>query len=155
MLFSVYAVCRIQAFFLSIHDAYVWSKEEGLCPVVVVVVYVVVVIIHEYVFLRQRCFVVLLVPSSLDPPLFRNVTATSLTIYWDPPEPPNGVLLHYIIYQNNTEIQRVMGNITSFTVTGLQPFTVYVFRLSVCTAVGCSNSSDSVPQRTAESGKDL
>ena len=139
MLFSFYAVCRIQAFFLSIHD--VWSKDEGLCPVVVVVVVVYVV--------------VLLVPSSLDPPLFRNVTATSLTIYWDPPEPPNGVLLHNIIYQNNTEIQRVMGNITSFTVTGLQPFTVYVFRLSVCTVVGCSNSSDSVPQRTAESGKDL
>ena len=49
MLFSFYAVCHIQAFFLSIHD--VWSNDEGLCPlvvvVVVVVVYVVVVIIHE------------------------------------------------------------------------------------------------------------
>ena len=45
------------------------------------------------------------------------------------------------------------GNVTSYVVTGLQPFSVYVFKLSVCTAVGCSNSSDSDPQRTLESGK--
>ena len=71
---------------------------------------------------------------------------------WDPPAEPNGVLLRYVIYQNGTEIQRVMGNVTSYVVTGLQPFSVYVFKLGVCTAVGCSNSSDSTPQRTLESG---
>ena len=62
------------------------------------------------------------------------------------------MLLHYIIYQNGTEIQRVMGNVTSYVVTGLQPFSVYVFKLGVCTKEGCSNSSDSTPQRTLESG---
>ena len=48
-----------------------------------------------------------------------------------------------------------MGNVTSYRVTGLQPFTVYVYKLSVCTAVGCSNSSNSAPQMTRESGKRL
>lgn len=62
------------------------------------------------------------------------------------------MLLHYIIYQNGTEIQRVMGNVTSYVVNGLQPFSVYVFKLGVCTKEGCSNSSDSAPQRTLESG---
>ena len=100
-------------------------------------------------------FVSLVVPSSPDPPVFRSVTSTSVTVVWDPPAEPNGVLLYYFIYQNGTEIQRVMGNITSYVVSGLQPFSVYVFKLSVCTAVGCSNSSDSAPQRTLESGKSL
>ena len=80
------------------------------------------------------------------------MTSTSITVVWDPPGEPNGVLLHYIIYQNGTEIQRVMGNVTSYVVTGLQPFSVYVFKLGVCTKEGCSNSSDSTPQRTLESG---
>ena len=93
-----------------------------------------------------------LVPRSLDPPRFINVTSTSVTVVWDEPAEPNGVLQYYVIYQNGTEIQRVMGNVTSYVVSGLQPFSVYVFKLSVCTAVGCSNSSDSVPQRTLESG---
>lgn len=97
-------------------------------------------------------FRILLVPSAPDPPVFRDVASTSLTVKWDPPDPANGVLLHYVIYQNGTEIARVTGNITSYRVTGLQPFTVYVFRLSVCTAVGCSNSADSAPQQTLESG---
>ena len=80
------------------------------------------------------------------------MTSTSVTVVWDPPAEPNGVLLHYIVYQNGTEIQRVMGNVTSYVVTGLQPFSVYVFKLGVCTKEGCSNSSDSAPQRTLESG---
>ena len=94
----------------------------------------------------------LLVPSSPDPPLFRNVTSTSVTVVWDPPAEPNGVLLRYIIYQNGTEINTVMGNVTSYVASGLQPFSVYVFKLGVCTKRGCSNSSDSAPQRTLESG---
>jgi len=83
------------------------------------------------------------------------VTSTSVTVVWDPPAEPNGVLLRYIIYQNGTEIQRVMGNVTSYVASGLQPFSVYVFKLGVCTEVGCSNSSDSAPQRTLESGTSL
>lgn len=95
----------------------------------------------------------LVVPSSPDPPVFRDVTSTSLTVKWDPPDPANGVLLRYVIYQNGTEVKTVGGNVTSYVVTGLQPFSVYVFKLSVCTVVGCSNSSNSAPQRTLESGK--
>ena len=96
---------------------------------------------------------VLSVPSSPDAPDFRNVTSASVTLVWDEPAEPNGVLLYYVIYQNGTEIKRVTGNVTKYVAVGLQPFTVYVFKLSVCTAVGCSNSSDSVPMRTLESGE--
>ena len=96
---------------------------------------------------------VLSVPSSPDAPDFRNVTSASVTLVWDEPAEPNGVLLYYVIYQNGTEIKRVTGNVTKYVAVGLQPFTVYVFKLSVCTVVGCSNSSDSVPMRTLESGE--
>jgi hypothetical protein len=42
---------------------------------------------------------------------------------------------------------------TRLSVTGLDPFTIYVFSVATCTVVGCSNSSLSRPVRTLEDGK--
>lgn len=51
-------------------------------------------------------------PEPFDPPqnvTFTNVTASSVTLLWQPPTEPNGVITHYTIYysDNNTVTEQV------------------------------------------------
>ena len=64
----------------------------------------------------------------------------SLTLSWDPPTQPNGVITEYRLYVN--DILEYSGLATTTTVGGLSPSTVYTFLIEACTSVGCSNSSE-------------
>ncbi len=42
----------------------------------------------------------------------------SLSVHWDPPLKPNGIITQYILYKDNTVVYQ--GNMTSFDITGKQ-----------------------------------
>ena len=94
------------------------------------------------------------VPSPVDPPTILQVDSRYVFVQWDEASQPNGIILEYILYRNNTYRTKVAHNITRLRVTGLEPFTIYVFSVAACTVVGCSNSSLSLPVRTLEDGED-
>lgn len=78
----------------------------------------------------------------------------SLVVTWDHPTKPNGIIVRYVVYRNNSHRTTVSSNLTMLTVTNLEPFTIYTFSVSICTVIGCSNSSLSRPVRTLEDGKE-
>ena len=70
------------------------------------------------------------------------VTARNVTIMWDPPpmEQRNGIIRSYTIryYPDSSEPEQpneesVLGNLTSFSVDGLIPYTNYTFEVMAVT----------------------
>jgi len=92
-------------------------------------------------------------PTGVYPPMVENVTSVSLSVLLVPPMVPNGVLTEYRLYQDGIRIRSTapqsQTSTVIFRVTGLQPFTTYVFHAEVCTAGGC-NSSQVVSAQTGE-----
>ena len=87
-----------------------------------------------------------------------NVTATSVTLSWEPPESDlqNGVIRHYLIqvfeYQTGNNLTYQATAHTVFTVGDLHPFYTYSFSIQAVTvAAGPLSVSKSV--RTLEDGK--
>lgn len=60
------------------------------------------------------------------------VNATAIIIQWAEPDPANGIIRGYSI-RYNTLMLNVTANITSVTVAGLLPYTLYVFKVSAFT----------------------
>ena len=93
-------------------------------------------------------------PENVPPPQISSITANSFTVVASPPVMPNGALTEYRLYQNGTQINTMPSpnpqtSTVTFQVTGLSPFTVYIYYIEVCTVGGCGQSSV-VNQRTAE-----
>ncbi|XP_060070524.1 usherin-like [Ylistrum balloti] len=62
---------------------------------------------------------------------------TFLTIYWDIPGRPNGVITGYFLYQDGRQIYS--GGQRMFNITNLQVYTSYRFYVRACTQVGCTD----------------
>ena len=86
------------------------------------------------------------------------VTATSITITWQPLPPceQNGVITSYTILITKEGLsfdeRTVMANVTSMMFTSLSPFTTYGVQLAASTMIGRGNFSSLVTIRTNESG---
>ncbi|KAF7704133.1 hypothetical protein HF521_021205 [Silurus meridionalis] len=63
----------------------------------------------------------------------------SLSVVWDHPQKPNGIITHYTLFHNRAAIYH--GNDTAFNITGLGVYTPHTLLLSACTEAGCTNSS--------------
>ena len=57
------------------------------------------------------------------------VNSSSVTLQWMPPQSPNGVITHYSIQLNGTDIGNFSSNEPMYTIEGLSPDTVYVLQL--------------------------
>ena len=79
-----------------------------------------------------------LVPQNIDQPKIINIESRSIFVEISAPAKPNGKIIHYIFYLNNTEMNRTLT--TRFEVVGLQPFSFYVARIEACTVIGCRSS---------------
>ena len=88
------------------------------------------------------------------------IAATNITIIWDPPptEETNGIIRSYTVtyfpsssVSASRTVQSVLGNETSFTAIGLEPFTNYTFKV-VAVTVG-PGPSDSIIVQTDEAGE--
>ncbi|XP_072002591.1 phosphatidylinositol phosphatase PTPRQ isoform X1 [Engystomops pustulosus] len=103
------------------------------------------------------------VPS--DPPKnvsYRNLTSTSIKIFWNPPNKPNGVILYYTLYFKNTTNTYIRnltsgdisissdGNDLSSTIYDLAKFSHYEFWITASTIYGDGNQTSEVIEVNTE-----
>lgn len=76
-------------------------------------------------------------PEQVGDPVLTNLGARALTISWQSPDQPNGIITEYVLtlVTNNTEVFR--GLAVSFELIRLTPFTNYAFILETCNSIGC------------------
>nr|XP_021530957.1 phosphatidylinositol phosphatase PTPRQ [Aotus nancymaae] len=85
------------------------------------------------------------VPSSINIINYKNISSSSILLYWDPPEYPNGKITHYTIYAMELDTNRAFQITTidnSFLITGLKKYTKYKMRVAASTHVGESSLSE-------------
>ncbi|XP_016054908.1 PREDICTED: phosphatidylinositol phosphatase PTPRQ [Miniopterus natalensis] len=85
------------------------------------------------------------VPSSIQIINYKNISSSSILLYWDPPEYPNGKITHYTIYAVELDTNRAFQMTTldnSFLITGLKKYTKYKMRVAASTHVGESSLSE-------------
>lgn len=93
-------------------------------------------------------------PASVAAPTITTITATTVGLTWTFPSQPNGnitsfsILLHSI---TPSPVVMYQGLALGTLLAPLRPFTAYSVSLSVCTAAGCSSSSQ-VSVVTQEAG---
>ncbi|KAL5477471.1 hypothetical protein EMCRGX_G024272 [Ephydatia muelleri] len=82
------------------------------------------------------------------PPLnvrIQDITSTSVTVTWEPPQNSNGRLLGYQIgYASSNGLVLDVLNVNTWNLTGLNPFTKYTIFVRAKTAAGFSNYSNPV-----------
>ena len=90
-----------------------------------------------------------------------NVNSTAITVSWQPPTMPYGVITAYNVWYNQTLncsgslvsfSDSVAGSVLMYTFTGLEEDTPYVFYVSAETSAG-EGEADMVMERTSEDGK--
>ena len=84
----------------------------------------------------------LVVPSGPQSLEIISVNSSSVTLQWRPPETPNGIITHYSIQHNGTDIGNFSSNELMYTIKGLSPDTVYVLQLRAHTGVGAGPPSN-------------
>nr|XP_051712667.1 ephrin type-A receptor 8 isoform X2 [Oryctolagus cuniculus] len=80
---------------------------------------------------------------------------TSVSLLWQEPEQPNGIILEYEIkyYEKDKEMQSystLKAVTTSATVSGLKPGTRYVFQVRARTSAGCGRFSQAMEVETGK-----
>ena len=87
-------------------------------------------------------------------------SSTSIILHWTPPKPAeqNGEIISYTIYANSSDrslvkLLNVTGNTTVLAVSGLQPYTDYLFMIQAVTVGGRGPYSHPVTNKTFEAGK--
>ena len=77
-------------------------------------------------------------PELLQPIMYTaDPSGTSLSLFWNEPLKPNGIINMYLIYLGINAIFRGVSN--SFTYRLLTPFTAYELYLQACTTAGCTS----------------
>ena len=64
-------------------------------------------------------------PSSIQVINYKNISSSSILLYWDPPEYPNGKITHYTIYALELDTNRAFQMTTidnNFLITGRTEF---------------------------------
>ncbi|XP_042331708.1 LOW QUALITY PROTEIN: usherin [Sceloporus undulatus] len=87
-------------------------------------------------------------PGPIDPPLLLDVKSREVTISWQHPSKPNGIITHYNIYQNEQLHTTIPGITSKCIVHDLHPYTMYQFQVEGCTSKGCSLSPETLPIQT-------
>ena len=75
-------------------------------------------------------------------------SATVIRVSWLRPVQPNGRIVNYNLYQNNSLINSSLD--TMYTVEDLLPYTLYQYYVEACTSVGCT-ASEIVSSTTMQS----
>ena len=98
---------------------------------------------------------VLLFCSALNVPLNVGVNTNdilrTLIVMWDPPSNPEGIITTYMVIYN-TIIIDTASNDTTYTITGLDPYTNYSVTVIACTDNDCGDESEAVIGTTEEEG---
>uniref|UniRef100_A0A672QA21 Sidekick cell adhesion molecule 2 n=1 Tax=Sinocyclocheilus grahami TaxID=75366 RepID=A0A672QA21_SINGR len=91
--------------------------------------------------------------------LFPEVRTTSVRLIWQPPSQPNGIILAYqITYRlnstnsNTATFDVLNSSARQYTVTGLRPESVYVFRIRAQTRKGWGEAAEALVVTTEKRG---
>ena len=79
------------------------------------------------------------------------VTVSTISLQWDPPSSPNGVIAHYVVTYNGMAVNTTNAS-TMLTLIELEPFTTYTISVAGSNGAGVGNASDNVAVRTSEGG---
>ncbi|XP_054688920.1 phosphatidylinositol phosphatase PTPRQ isoform X5 [Grus americana] len=85
------------------------------------------------------------VPSSVQNISYKNISSSSVLLYWDPPANPNGKIIHYTVYAMELDTERAFHTTTSnnsLLMTGLKKYTNYKMRVAASTTIGESALSE-------------
>uniref|UniRef100_A0A8B9F884 Phosphatidylinositol phosphatase PTPRQ n=1 Tax=Amazona collaria TaxID=241587 RepID=A0A8B9F884_9PSIT len=85
------------------------------------------------------------VPSSVQNISYKNISSSSILLYWDPPASPNGKIIHYTVYAMELNTKRAFHMTTlnnSLLMTGLKKYTNYKMRVAASTTIGESALSE-------------
>ncbi|XP_075284511.1 phosphatidylinositol phosphatase PTPRQ [Opisthocomus hoazin] len=85
------------------------------------------------------------VPSSVQNISYKNISSSSILLYWDPPANPNGKIIHYTVYAMELDTERAFHTATSnnsLLMTGLKKYTNYKMRVAASTTIGESALSE-------------
>jgi hypothetical protein len=80
-----------------------------------------------------------------------NVSGTTIKVQWHPPAQPNGIVKSYVIMYNDLTV-RTPNNSTTFTLSGLVPFTRYTISVAAQNGAGVGNQSDNIIVQTKTRG---
>ena len=92
-------------------------------------------------------------PISVQAPMVVSVSSREITLSWNAPIIPNGIITTYNLYVNGSILFSGSGNIT--IISALLPFTEYTLLLEACTAIGCTNGTSIVGQTLPDAPSDL
>ncbi|XP_075352394.1 phosphatidylinositol phosphatase PTPRQ [Mycteria americana] len=85
------------------------------------------------------------VPGSVQNISYKNISSSSVLLYWDPPANPNGKIIHYTVYAMELDTKRAFHTTTSnnsLLMTGLKKYTNYKMRVAASTTIGESALSE-------------
>uniref|UniRef100_A0A670YH56 Phosphatidylinositol phosphatase PTPRQ n=1 Tax=Pseudonaja textilis TaxID=8673 RepID=A0A670YH56_PSETE len=85
------------------------------------------------------------VPSSVENIDYKNISSSSILLFWDKPLNPNGKITHYTVYAMEVDTSKTFQLITSekhILITDLKKYTDYKMRVTASTAVGESALSE-------------
>ena len=86
----------------------------------------------------------LLVPTGVSPPTVDSIRSRDVTLSWQIPTQPNGIITSYSLIALSPIQSTVYtgdSNTLNSTVFSLSPYTEYQVILRVCTVIGCTDSS--------------
>ena len=88
-------------------------------------------------------------PEGVSGLMVSQLQARSLSLSWQPPASPNGIITEYILTLTNNNTVLFRGLALSHSITGLSPFILFTFLLQTCNGIGCV-SSNTTEVRTPE-----
>ena len=92
----------------------------------------------ELCYIYKISFVVPSKPRSLE---ILSVNSSTVTLQWIPPEIFNGVITHYSIQLDGTNIGNFSSSVLMYTIEGLSPDTLYALQLRAHTGAGAGQSN--------------
>lgn len=84
------------------------------------------------------------IPEGVTRPSVIVLGTSDISVSWDEPDYPNGVISVYNVYRASPSLaatEAYSGLNRFFTDTGLSPYTMYNYTVEACTVIGCTNSS--------------
>ena len=91
---------------------------------------------------------------------FTSISSSSITVKWDLPLIPNGLITQYTVhikkhYSDGTTNDSITLFNTEYTIMGLSPYQLIKVQVSAWTAIGEGPRSESKMVRTEEEGEDI